>query len=207
MALTRKMLKAMELDEDKVSQIIDAHQAVIDEIAKERDTFKADAEKYKAEAERLGSVEKDLVKAQAQLEDAEKTAEKLKALQSEYDEYKADVDAKATQSAKEKAYRELLKQAGVSDKRFDAIIKVSDMSKVELDKDGKVKDSKAVVDSIKSEWADFVVTEGKQGAKTPTPPAATPTKAFTRDDIKGMSPDEINKNWDDIKTSLNNNSL
>lgn len=202
MSLTRKMLKAMELDEDKVSQIIDAHQAVIDEIAKERDTYKADAEKYKAEAERLGSVEKDLLKAQAKLDDAEKTAEKLEALQSEYDEYKADVSAKATQSAKEKAYRELLKQAGVSDKRFDSIIKVSDMSKVELDKDGKIKDSKAIVDSIKSEWADFVVTEGKSGAKTPTPPAATPTKAFTRDDIKGMTPDEINKNWDGIKASL-----
>ena len=202
MALTRKMLKAMELDEDKVSQIIDAHQAVIDEIAKERDTFKADAEKYKAEAERLGSVEKDLVKAQAKLEEAEKTAEKLKALQSEYDEYKADVDAKATQSAKEKAFRELLRQAGISEKRMDAIIKVSDMSKVELDKDGKVKDSNAVVDSIKTEWADFVVTEGKQGAKTPTPPANNPTKAFTREDIKHMSPAEINENWDSIKTSL-----
>lgn len=202
MGLSKKMLRAMELDDEKITQILDAHTAVIDEIAGERDTYKADAEKYKAEAERLGSVEKDLVKAQAKLEEAEKTAEKLKALQSEYDEYKADVDAKAAQSAKEKAYRELLKQAGVSDKRFDAIIKVSDMSKVELDKDGKVKDAKAVVDSIKSEWADFVVTEGKQGAKTPTPPAATPTKAFTREDIKGMSPDEINKNWDDIKTSL-----
>ena len=207
MSLTRKMLKAMELDEDKVSQIIDAHQAVIDEIAKERDAFKADAEKYKAEVERLGSVEKDLIKANAKLEDAEKTAEKLKALQSEYDNYKADVDAKATQSAKEKAYRELLRQAGISDKRFDAIIKVSDMGKVELDKDGKVKDAKAVVDSIKSEWADFVVTEGKQGAKTPTPPAATATKAFTRDDIKHMSPEEINNNWDAIKTSLNNQNL
>ena len=207
MSLTRKMLKAMELDEDKVSQIIDAHQAVIDEIAKERDAFKADAEKYKTEAERLGSVEKDLIKANAKLEDAEKTAEKLKALQSEYDNYKADVSAKATQSAKEKAYRDLLKQAGISDKRFDAIIKVSDMSNIELDKDGKVKDAKAVVDGIKSEWADFIVTEGKQGAKTPTPPAPTPTKAFTRDDIKHMSPDEINKNWDDIKTSLNNNNL
>ena len=138
MALTRKMLKAMELDDDKISQIIDAHQSVIDEIAQERDSLKADVEKYKAEADRLGSVEKDLVKAQAKLEDAEETSKKLKNLQDEFNTYKADVDAKATRASKEKAYRSLLTEAGISEKRFDSIIKVSDLDKVELDKDGNV---------------------------------------------------------------------
>lgn len=203
MALTRKMLKAMELDEDKVSQIIDAHQATIDEIAGERDKFKADAEKYKAEADRLGSVEKDLVKAQAKVEEAEKTAEKLKNLQDEFNTYKADVDAKATKAQKEKAYRGLLAEAGISDKRFDAIIKVTDLSGVELDNDGKVKDSKTIVEGIKSEWADFIQTTGTKGASTSTPPAGDPSKVYSRDDIKHMSVDEINKNWDAIKGSLN----
>ena len=207
MALTRKFLKAMDLDEDKITQIIDAHQSTIDEIAAERDALKADVAKYKGEAERLGAVEKDLLKAQAKLEDADKTAEKLKALQDEFNTYKADVDAKATQSAKEKAYKELLKQAGVSDKRFDSIIKVSDLSKIELEKDGTVKDAKTIVEGIKSEWADFVVTEGKKGTDTPKPPANNPAKNYTREDIKHMSPDEINKNWDDIKASLNNNQI
>lgn len=203
MALTKKMLSAMEIPAEKIEEIMTNHLESIEVLRKERDDARADVDKYKAEAERLGTVEKDLIKAQAKLEDAEKTAEKLKALQSEYDEYKADVSAKATQSAKEKAYRELLKQAGISDKRFDSIIKVSDMSKVEIDKDGKVKDPKAIVDNIKSEWADFIVTEGKQGAKVSTPPANNPTKAFTKEDIKHMSPAEINSNWDAIKVSLN----
>lgn len=183
MALTRKMLKAMDLDEDKISQIIDAHQSTIDEIAGERDTLKADVEKYKAQAEKLASTEKELVKAQAKLEDADKTAEKLKALQNEFAEYKADVDAKATQATKEKAYRELLREAGVSDKRFDAILKISDLSKVEFDKDGKVKDSKTIVDGIKSEWSDFIVTTGKKGAETATPPSNTGGAKMSKDDI------------------------
>ena len=202
MALTRKMLKAMELDDDKISQIIDAHQSVIDEIAGERDKFKADAEKYKADAEKLSETEKELVKAQAKLEDAEKVSDKYKALQDEFNSYKDDVNAKATQAQKEKAYKALLAEAGVSDKRFDSIIKVSDLSKVELDKDGNVKDSKAIVDSIKSEWADFIQTQGAQGAKTSTPPANNPSKVYTSDDIRKMSAEEINKNWDNIKTSL-----
>jgi len=183
MAITRKMLKAMDLDEDKVSQIIEAHQSTIDEIAEERDKLKADVEKYKGEAERLGSVEKDLVKAQAKLEDAEKVSEKLKALQNEFAEYKADVDAKATQSAKEKAYKDLLKQAGIQDKRMDAIIKVSDLSGVELDKDGKIKDSKALVDAIKNEWAEFIVKTQEQGAQTPKPPANNGGAEMSKEDI------------------------
>lgn len=178
MALTRKFLKAMELDDDKISQIIDAHQSTIDEIATERDALKADADKYKAEAERLASVEKDLVKVQAQLEDSENASEKLKALQDEFKAYKADVDAKNTQAAKEKAYKSLLTEAGVSDKRFDSIIKVSDLSKIELDKDGKIKDAKTVIDNIKTEWSDFIVTEDKKGANTATPPGNNGGNAF-----------------------------
>lgn len=202
MALTKKMLQAMDLTEDKIDQIIEAHRSTINGLTDERDALKADVEKYKTEAERLASVEKDLVKAQAKLEDAEKTSEKLKALQSEYEDYKADVNAKATQAQKEKAYKELLKEAGVSEKRYESIIKVSDLSGVEIDKDGKVKDAKALVDNIKSEWADFIVTEGAKGASTPNPPSNQGLKTYSKDDIKHMSADEINKNWDSIKDSL-----
>ena len=183
MSLTRKMLKSMELDEDKISQIIEAHSSVIDEIAKERDAFKADVEKYKAEAERLSSVEKDLVKAQGKLEDAEKVSEKLKALQAEFEGYKADVNAKATQATKEKAYKELLREAGVSEKRFDSIVKVSDLSGLEVDADGKVKDTKAVLAGIKSEWADFIVKETEHGARTPAPPTNTGGGEMSKEDI------------------------
>lgn len=203
MSLTRKMLKAMELDDDKIGQIIDAHQAVIDEIAKERDKFKADAEKYKADADKLSETEKELTKANAKLEEAKEVSEKYKALQDEFNTYKDDVKAKGVQAQKEKAYRALLAEAGISDKRYDSIIKVSDLSKIELDKDGKVKDSSKIVEGIKSEWADFIQTQGVQGAKTATPPASNPTKTYTREDIKHMSAKEINDNWDSIKGSLN----
>jgi hypothetical protein len=178
MSLTRKFLKAMELDDDKISQIIDAHQATIDEIAGERDKFKAEAEKFKADSEKLSSVEKDLLKAEAKLEDAEKVSKKYDALKEEFDNYKNDVDAKATQLAKEKAYKEVLREAGVSEKRFDSIVKVSDLSGIELDEEGKVKDSAKLLETVKSEWADFIVTGGKQGADVSNPPASTGGSAF-----------------------------
>lgn len=202
MAITRKMLKAMGLEDEKIDQIIDAHQSTIDEIAGERDKYKADAEKYKIDADKLASVEKDLVKANAKLEDAKEVSEKYKFLQDEYNTYKDNVKAKATHDLKEKAYRALLKEAGISDKRFDSIIRVTDLSGVEVDDDGNVKNKQPLVDGIKNEWADFIQTQGTQGAKTSTPPAGDTTKVFSRDDIKKMSADEINKNWDSIKGSL-----
>jgi len=176
MSLTRKMLKAMELDDDKISQIIDAHQSTIDEIANERDSYKVEAEKYKAESEKIVSLEQEL-------EDAKKEVEKLKGIEDEFSNYKADVDAKATQAAKEKAYREMLREAGISEKRFDSIIKVSDLSKVEIDGDGRLKDSENLMNRIKEEWADFIVTEGLKGADTPTPPANTGGSKMSKEEI------------------------
>ena len=45
MALTRKMLKAMGIEEEKIDEIIEAHTEVVDSLKKERDTYKEDADK------------------------------------------------------------------------------------------------------------------------------------------------------------------
>jgi hypothetical protein len=58
----------------------------------------------------------------------------------------------------------------VSEKRIDTILKVSNLDELELDKDGKFKESDKLTESIKEEWADFIVQEQTQGANTPTPP-------------------------------------
>ena len=183
MALTKKMLQAMDLSEAQIDQIIEAHRSTINGLTDERDELRRNVEEYKAQADKLKDTEKELVKAQAKLEDAEKVAEKLKAVQTEYEDYKADVTAKQKQASKEKAYRELLTQAGVSDKRLDSIIKVSDLSDIEVDDDGKIKDSKEIIDNIKSEWADFIVTQSTHGAQTATPPNNTGGAEMSKEDI------------------------
>lgn len=164
MALTKKMLKGMDIPDDKIELIFEAHAESLAGVTADRD-------KYKSEAEELAKIKKELVKAQAAAEDAETTAEQLKKIRAEFANYKAEIENKETKAAKEKAYRALLKEAGVSDKRQDAIVRVTDVSAFELDADGKIKDSKKTIDSIKLEWSDFIVTTKEQGANTPTPPA------------------------------------
>ena len=77
----------------------------------------------------------------------------------------------------------MLKSAGVSEKRLNAIIKVSDIDGLELDKDGKIKDADKHTETVKTEWADFVETTSTQGADTATPPANNGGTKMTKADI------------------------
>lgn len=178
MALTRKMLKAMGIEDEKIDQIIEAHTETVDALKEQRDQYKTDAEK-------LPEVQKQLDTANEQLESTGKDSWKVKydALKEDFDAYKADQTAKETRTAKESAYRELLKAAGIPEKRLAAVLKVSDVDTVELDKDGKIKDADKLTESIKSEWADFIPTTVEKGAPTPTPPSTTGGQTMTRDQI------------------------
>lgn len=175
MSLTRKMLKAMGIEDEKIDQIIEAHGETVDALKEQRD-------KYKADAEKLPEVQKQLDTANAQLESAGKDSWKVKydALKEDFDAYKADQTAKETRSAKEKAYTELLKSAGIPEKRIDRIIKVSGdiIDSLELTKDesgsAKAKDTEKLTESIKAEWADFIPTTTEKGADTAKPPETNP---------------------------------
>ena len=198
MALTRRALKAMGIEDEKIDEIISMHTETVDGL-------KADVERYKADAKALPVVQKQLEQAKADLEAGKKDSYKVKyeAVKEEFDEYKKAQTHKESHAAKETAYRALLKAAGVSEKRIDAVLKVSDVDGVELDDKGQIKDADKLTESVKTEWADFIVTTATKGADTPNPPANNVEKTYTRDDIKKMSPAEINKNWDSIKASLN----
>ena len=184
MGFTRKFLSAMGIEADKVDEIINAHIEVVDGLKEERDNFKKDAEK-------LADVEKELTKAKEKLakngEGETVAKEDYDKLKKEYDDYKADITAKNTRTEKENAFRELLKSVGVSEKRFNAIIKVSDIDGLELDKDGKIKNAEKHTETIKSEWADFIETTTTKGAKTANPPANNGNSGVTKEDFQKMS--------------------
>ena len=160
--------------------------------------------RYKAKLEEIDALTEEKQTAQDSATTAEKWKTKYEALKDEFNTYKSDQTAKETRSAKERAYRELLKAAGVTEKRIDSVVRVSDLDGLELDDKGAIKDADKLTESIKTEWADFIPTTTTQGAQTATPPAtmAQAQKTYTVADIKKMSPEEINKNFDAIKASL-----
>lgn len=167
MALTRKMLSAMDIPAEKIDEIISAHTETVNAIKEERDQLKFDVENLK-------DLEKKFEKVNSELETLKSGdwENKYTTLKGEYDSYKTDTETKAVKAAKESAYKQLLLDAGISDKRIASIMKVSDVDAVSLDSDGKIKDADKLTESVKTEWADFIVTEGKKGAETPAPPAS-----------------------------------
>ena len=197
MALTRRALKAMGIEDEKIDEIITMHADTVDGL-------KADLAKYKADAEALIHVQKELDKAKADLEAGEKDSWKVKyeAVKEEFDSYKNEQAQQESRAAKEKAYRSLLQAAGISEKRLESVLRVSDVDSVELDGEGSVKGADKLLEGIKNEWADFIVTTTTQGARTATPPTHQPQIRYTREDIRKMTPEEINRNFDAIKASL-----
>lgn len=180
--LSRRYLSTLGIEDDKADAIIEAHSQVVNEIKEERD-------QYKEEAAKVPDIQKQLDDAKAQLEGAEKDPYKVKyeALKEEFDTYKADIDSKALAAKKEGAYRELLKAAGVNEKRIDAVLKVSDVNSIDFDDEGNVKDADKLTEGIKTEWADFITTTGVKGAQTATPPANNGKTTMTKEQIRAIS--------------------
>ena len=162
MSLTRKMLKAMGIEEEKIDQIIEAHSETVDSLKADRDTYKEDAGKLK-------EVQKELDELKAKGDDGWK--EKHDKLKGEFDQYKTDVQAKETKATKEAAYRAVLKDANLSEKGIEKAVKYADWGKIELDEDGKLKGANDHIKAAREEWAEYVTTTTTTGAKTSTPPA------------------------------------
>ena len=152
MALSRKFLTALGIEADKVDEIIQAHSETVEGLKNERDSYKADAEKYKATKEEL-----------------DKANEQLKDLNKE-DSYKVKYETEKTNASKAAAYKSLLKEIGISDKRIDAVARLAELDKIKLDKDGKIEGVDDLKKSLSDEWADFIVKDGSKGAETSTPP-------------------------------------
>ena len=177
MGFSRKMLKAMNIEEDKIEQIIDAHSETVDALKADRDTYKEDAAK-------LAAVQKELDELKAKGDDGYKA--KYEAEKAAHDALKADIAAKETKKAKTDAYRELLKGANIDEKRIATILRAEapTIDKIELDADGKIKNAEQYTESIKSDWADFIVTQSAKGTNTATPPANGGTATTkTKEDI------------------------
>lgn len=185
MALTRKMLKAMGIEDEKVDQIIEEHVESIDGLKAERDRYKAGAE----EAEGL---RKQLEEAKAAGEGSGEYEEKYKAAVKNLEDYKAKVEGEKAAAEKRSLYRELLKSAGVDPKRIDTVLKVSDLENVTV-KDGAIEGADKLTEGIKADWADFIATTSTRGAKVSHPPIAGGGKgAVTAEEFRKMSLRERN---------------
>lgn len=195
MALTRKALKAMGLTDEQVDSIIEMHTDTVDGL-------KADISKYKGDAEKLPGVQKELDDLKAAGDGG--WEEKAKDFEKKYNDLVAENKNKETKAAKESAAKAFFESKGITGNSLEIAMRGSSAEIAALDLDGeKIKDSSALDALVNGTFKALVSTTTTNGANIPKPPITTPDKAYSADDIRKMSPAEINKNWDSIKASLN----
>jgi hypothetical protein len=185
-ASTKEILSKAGVESENIAKTVDkimeGHNATVDALREEIDTYKKKAEKADELQKQLEKAQKDLKEATSD-EAEEKYKTKYEMLKDEFKEYKKGIEEKATKESKAKAYREILKEAGISDKRIESVLKVSDIDSIEFDDDGKVKDKDELLKGIKEEWSDFIQTADVQGANPENPPANIGGKTMTKEDI------------------------
>lgn len=180
MALTRKMLKAMGIEDEKIDQIIEAHTETVSGLKDSLETAKSKADGY-------DKMKNDLEDAKADLEAVKKDGwkEKHDKLKKEFDDYKAEQAGKETRAAKESAVRAYLENKGIKGANLNIAMRglSAEIDAAELDGE-KLKDTKAFDDLISGEFAALVGKESKAGANISNPPANGGSKStMTKDDI------------------------
>lgn len=156
MALTREFIRklAKESDVELPKEFIDG---IISEHTSSRDAYSDEQVKQALENNKPANIK---------VEDTEE----YKTLKKKFDDFKAEASAKETRQAKERAIREFYKAIGISEKRIDSVMKVTNLDNFELDKDGKLTDVEKHTETAKAEWSDFIEKTTTRGADTSKPP-------------------------------------
>ena len=155
--------------------ICSAHKTDLDAIIEERDEAREQAKAVptlQAEVEKLKNSNAEAIQA------------KLDQVQTEFDQFKADVAAEKTLDAKTAAFRSILGGLGIPEKRIETILKVSKdaINAVEIGADGKATNKDKITADMRTEWAEFIPTFQDKGANPANPPASTP-QGLTKEDI------------------------
>lgn len=166
MALTRKFLKALNVEDAAIEEIITAHTEVLEAVKSERDEERkkaARADELKAE---LDALKKDIGDKYVEKATYDKAVKDLA-------DFKADVDSKAKASAIDKAVRAHLTANKITGNNQDiAVMAMAEMMKT-LELDGeKIKDTKALDELIGGKFK--AMQDGDNvtiNKNIPTPPA------------------------------------
>lgn len=197
MALTRKLLESMGIEADKVTSIIEAHVETVDGLKDKIKRFEEEAGKNEETKTELVKAKKDLAAANEELSKLKENGgdwqEKYEKEHKDFEAYKTEQDEKAKKEAKATAYKQLLLDAGVSEKRIATVMRVADLEKIEMDEEGKIKDSEKHTESIKEEWADFITSSETHGAGTHNPPGGNSGGSKSMEELSKLSMEEYIK--------------
>ena len=165
----------MGLTDEQVDTIIEAHTDTVDGLKEQVNTYKADAEK-------LPNVQKELDDLKAMGDGGYK--DKYEKEHKAFEDYKADVTAKESKAAKEKAVRAYFESKNITGANLDLAMRGCGEEMAALVMDGdKIKDTTSLDALVDGTYKALVSTEHMQGANPATPPTNSGGAKLTRADI------------------------
>lgn len=181
MALTRKLLKDMQLEDPIIEQIIAAHAASIQALEQQRDEALAQA---------------------AALNEASHAAAQV---QADFDAYRASVESAAQTAKAARLLRLALIQAGCNEQAIELMIRTLPPASLALE-NGCLVNEKGLIASLKEQYAAFFAKPVRLPTPTIQPPVSS-GGALTREDLSRMSAEEINTNWNAVKGVLSKGAM
>lgn len=168
MALTRRYLRGLGLTEAQIDGVISAHAETVEGL-------KGEIEALRGDAEQLSAVQREL-------DARDDWKAKHDQVAQAFDAYRAEAERRQREADVKAAYLRLLEQENIDPRRYDVILRATDFSGMALDEAGGLQDAEALSEAIRREWADFIVTRERRGARVQTP-QGTGRRGMSRGDI------------------------
>lgn len=180
MALTRKYLKTIMVGDKGLSD--DQIDGIIDMHTETVDGLKEELKTAKESADKLKEVQKELDNLKANNGDDYK--KKYEKEHNDFEAYKKSITDKETAQAKANAVKTYFESKGITGTNLDIAMRgaTEEIGGVEL-ADGKIKDTKALDTLLSGTYKGLIVSKGSVGANTGNPPAGAGGATKTKEEI------------------------
>lgn len=180
MALTRKMLKGLDIEAETIDKIISEHMETVEALKDEVSELKDNSKDYNALKQEYDDYKKNHADNDTSAKEWEK---KYNDEHTAFEAYKKDIEGKESIAKVKEAYKQLLKENKVDDKRINSILRVTDFKDIKLDDEGKLVDSDKLTETIKNEWGGFIVESDTTGTQKKNP-LGSGAGSMTKEDIE-----------------------
>lgn len=130
------------------------------------DNLTTDNKRLKAAADKLDDVQKEL----DDLKGGEDWKGKYEQEHADFESYKTSIAEKETLEKKQTAYSKLLADEQINEKHIKDVLRLTDFSKMTLDKDGNLEHVDDLKKSIGEEWSEYKVKTTVRKQQVGTPP-------------------------------------
>lgn len=169
MAFTRPEVRAILGDahtEEIENKLISLYLGEKDKLKERIDNLTSENARLKADSEKLESVQKEL----DGLKGGEDWKAKYEKEHTDFESFKTSVNDEKTLAKKQSAYSKLLADEQINEKHIKDVVRLTDFSKISLDKDGKLENVDTLKKTINDEWSEYKVATVQRKQQVSNPP-------------------------------------